>query len=144
MNIISARKPAEHSHNTGSVKKTDRMEKCQKSSRTADFGSPASVFTSAIAPSMKSVTASAIAPVMKAVAASAIASALKFVSASAVAPSMKSTITLYPAPQTYTHTPYILLFYHPRSPAFSSFLMLQEVFAIKQADIDTNFRLIIH
>lgn len=144
MNIISARKPAEHSHNTGSVKKTDRMEKCQKSSRTADFGSPASVLTSAIAPSMKSVTASAIAPVMKAVAASAIASALKFVSASAVAPSMKSTITLYPAPQTYTHTPYILLFYHPRSPAFSSFLMLQEVFAIKQADIDTNFRLIIH
>ena len=120
------------------------MEKCQKSSRTADFGSPASVLTSAIAPSMKSVTASAIAPVMKAVAASAIASALKFVSASAVAPSMKSTITLYPAPQTYTHTPYILLFYHPRSPAFSSFLMLQEVFAIKQADIDTNFRLIIH
>ena len=144
MNIISARKPAEHSHNTGSVKKTDRMEKCQKSSRTADFGSPASVLTSAIAPSMKSVTASAIAPVMKAVAASAIASALKFVSASAVAPSMKSTITLYPAPQTYTHTPYILLFYHPRSPAFSSFLMLQEVFAIKQADTNTNFRLRIY
>ena len=110
MNIISARKPAEHSHNTGSVKKTDRMEKMSKKPRTADFGDPASVLTSAIAPSMKSVTASAIAPVMKAVAASAIASALKFVSASAIAPamksvtasvimpSMKSAITLYPTP----------------------------------------------